>query len=227
MYYIEKENAVEGENLIKAKEFYYIKDTEVQNKYKLVTGDYILHKLKECEEKGEEYIYLNALSDHSFLLTRYSRPNTGVTAVLFKDKLVRNDKDIINLETIYRDKGVSVFIININEYSFPVVIERHKDSMGWNVDIHFCKKHENFVSVTDNVSMHFQSFDTRYDERNGESLIFDLVFKYDTECGVRDRKFGIVKFTKDGIFLDNDYHPLYDYNALKNGSSNISSLKNM
>ena len=91
----------------------------------------------------------------------------------------------------------------------PLVFEKHKDSMGWDVSVHFCKQHENFACVTSNVSVHFESIDDR-----GDNLLFNIVFKYDTECGLRERKFGQVKFTPEGIFLAGSYQPLYDYGSI-------------
>ena len=200
----------EGVQLIIPKEAYYIRDSDVERKYRMVTGEYIIRELEEDEKNGDDYRYINAVSSNTFLLTRYSKPNTGITAVIFGDKLVRNDFDIMSIDQIYGDKSVNVLGVTLAKYYMPIVFEKHKDSMGYSIDVHFCGQHENFVCITSKVSAHFQSIDPKEGE-----VSLELVFKYDTESGVKERKFGNIRFTSEGIFLAGGYHALYEKEAMK------------
>ena len=216
MYYIDKDKPVnkEGVQPIVKGESYYVKSIDSETKYRMVPGSIILDELKEDEANGNDYRYINAVDNHSFILTRYSRPNTGITAVIFSDKMVRSDYDIMQCENIYADKGVSVLGLTIGGFYMPIVFEKNKDSYGWTVDVHFCKQHESFVCVTSNVSAHFESIDATEDQ-----CVLTLVFKYDTESGLKERKFGTIKFTKEGIFLGGTYHSLYNRDSMRMGMS--------
>lgn len=210
MLYIEKDGLGEGTYPILSKDSYYIKDSNVERKYRVVPGSVILEQLKEDEEAGRDFRYINAVDARNFVFNRYNKPNTGITAVIYKDKLVRNDFDIMSCETIYADKGVTVLGLTLAGYYLPMVFEKHKDSLGYSIDVHFCRQHENFVSVTSKVSVHFENIHTK-----GKDISLELLFKYDVESGVKDRKFGSVRFTPDGIFLAGDYHALYERDAMK------------